>query len=61
MSATLNGLHQIVQAAQTGDYATSLSLHSQVVINTPFTEIGSFISGLKVLLQTAQQLGVTYY
>ncbi|KAI9560156.1 hypothetical protein GHT06_014167 [Daphnia sinensis] len=60
LSPTLLGLHQIVQAVQAFDYATSLSLHSQVVINTPFTEIGSFISGLKVLLQMAQQLGVQY-
>lgn len=50
----------MVQAVQAYDYATSLSLHAQVVINTPFTEIGSFISGLKVLLQMAQQLGVQY-
>lgn len=54
------GLHQIVQEIMLGDYATSLNLHAQVVINTPFTEIGTFISGLKVLLQMSQQLGVSY-
>lgn len=39
----------MVEAAQAGDYATCLSLHAQVLINTPFTKIGSFILGIKLL------------
>merc|ERR1712071_292145 len=48
---TIQGLHQIVQAVQSQDYNTSLALHTQLVSTTNFTEIGSFMPGLKVLLQ----------
>jgi len=55
---TIQGLHQIVQAVQSVDYSTSLALHTQLVSTTNFTEIGSFMPGLKVLLQMSAQLGV---
>ena len=56
---TLNGLHQIVQASQAGDFGQGLAHHTQLVSTTNFTEIGSFMPGIKVLLQLSAQLGVT--
>jgi hypothetical protein len=55
---TLQGLHQIVQMVQIGDYAGSLSLHTQLVSGPDFSQIASFMPGLKVLLQSALQLQV---
>lgn len=55
---TLQGLHQIVQMVQIGDYTGGLSLHTQLVSGSDFSQIASFMPGLKVLLQSALQLQV---
>ena len=52
------GLHQMVQAIQQYDYATGLAYHTQMVSQGNFSEISSFMPGIKVLMQTATQLGV---
>ena len=41
----------MVEATQAGDYATCLSLHAQVLMNKPFTEIASFIFGMNVFFK----------
>ncbi|KAK3915327.1 Protein transport protein Sec31A [Frankliniella fusca] len=55
---TLQSLHQLVQMVQMGDYAGGLNLHTQLVSGPDFSQISSFMPGLKVLLQTALSLGV---
>ncbi|KAJ9593994.1 hypothetical protein L9F63_014589, partial [Diploptera punctata] len=55
---TLQGLHQIVQMVQVGDYTGGLGLHTQLVSGPDFSQIASFMPGLKVLMQSALQLGV---
>lgn len=55
---TLQGLHQISSAIQTGDYPGGLAVHTQLVSGPDFSLIASFMPGIKVLLQVALQLGV---
>ncbi|XP_069705559.1 protein transport protein Sec31A isoform X3 [Periplaneta americana] len=55
---TLQGLHQMVQMVQIGDYTGGLSLHTHLVSGSDFSQIASFMPGLKVLLQSAMQLNV---
>lgn len=55
---TLQSLHQLMQMVQMGDYAGGLNLHTQLVSGPDFSQISSFMPGLKVLLQTALSLGV---
>ncbi|XP_058800032.1 protein transport protein Sec31A isoform X2 [Phymastichus coffea] len=54
---TLQGLHQISNAIQTGDYPGGLAVHTQLVSGPDFSLIASFMPGIKVLLQVALQLG----
>lgn len=55
---TLEGLHQMVQLVQIGDYTRGLELHTKLVSGADFSQIASFMPGLKVLLQSALQLSV---
>lgn len=55
---TLDSLNQLVQLVQIGDYANGLGLHTQMVSGPDFSQIASFMPGIKVLLQTAMQLQV---
>ncbi|XP_066594870.1 protein transport protein Sec31A isoform X2 [Prorops nasuta] len=55
---TLQGLHEISQLIQNGDYTGGLLRHSQLVSGPDFSQIASFMPGIKVLLQCALQLGV---
>ncbi|CAK9812673.1 Protein transport protein Sec31A [Anthophora quadrimaculata] len=55
---TLQGLHQISQMIQTGNYTGGLGLHTQLVSGPDFSQISSFMPGIKVLLQSALQLNV---
>lgn len=48
----------MVQLVQTGDYQNGLGLHTQMVSGPDFSQIASFMPGIKVLLQTAMQLNV---
>eukprot|EP00112_Aurelia_sp_Birch-Aquarium-sp1_P011275 Seg237.6 transcript_id=Seg237.6/GoldUCD/mRNA.D3Y31 product="Protein transport protein Sec31A" protein_id=Seg237.6/GoldUCD/D3Y31 len=54
----LAGLHQISQACQQVNYPGGLQVHTEMVIRGNFSEIGSFMPGLKTLMQIAGQLGV---
>ncbi|KAJ8680760.1 hypothetical protein QAD02_016547 [Eretmocerus hayati] len=55
---TLQGLHQICNLVQSGNYPEALSVHTQLVSGPDFSQIASFMPGIKVLIQTALQLGV---
>lgn len=55
---TLQGLHQISQMIQNGDYTGGLGIHTQLVSGPDFSQIASFMPGIKVLLQSALQLSV---
>ncbi|XP_054267907.1 protein transport protein Sec31A-like [Macrosteles quadrilineatus] len=57
-STTVGSLHQLVQMVQNGDYTGALHLHTQLVSGPDFSQISSFMPGLKVLIQSALQLGV---
>ncbi|XP_015176477.1 PREDICTED: protein transport protein Sec31A isoform X2 [Polistes dominula] len=55
---TIQGLHQISEMVQSGNYSSGLSLHTQLVSGPDFSQISSFMPGIKVLLQSALQLGI---
>lgn len=55
---TLGSLNQMVQIVQSGDYTNALHLHTQLVSGPDFSQISAFMPGLKVLIQSALQLGV---
>ncbi|XP_076755413.1 COPII coat complex component secretory 31 isoform X1 [Xylocopa sonorina] len=55
---TLQGLHQISQMIQNGNYTGGLDLHTQLVSGPDFSQISSFMPGIKVLLLSALQLNV---
>ncbi|XP_055534131.1 protein transport protein Sec31A isoform X2 [Wyeomyia smithii] len=55
---TLASLTQLVQLIQAGDYANGIGLHTQMVSGPDFSQIASFMPGIKVLLQSAMQLQV---
>ncbi|XP_038060867.1 protein transport protein Sec31A-like isoform X2 [Patiria miniata] len=54
----LAGLHEIATGISGYDYQTGLSVHKRLVSSVYFSEISSFMPGLKVLLQVSQQLRV---
>ncbi|XP_058457782.1 protein transport protein Sec31A isoform X2 [Malaya genurostris] len=56
--STLASLTQLVQLIQAGDYANGIGLHTQMVSGLDFSQIASFMPGIKVLLQSAMQLQV---
>ncbi|XP_012535073.2 protein transport protein Sec31A isoform X2 [Monomorium pharaonis] len=55
---TLQMLHQISQMIQNGNYTGGLDLHTQLVSGPDFSQIASFMPGIKVLLLSALQLSV---
>ncbi|XP_076291003.1 COPII coat complex component secretory 31 [Lasioglossum baleicum] len=55
---TLQALHQISQMIQNGNYTGGLDMHTQLVSGTDFSQISSFMPGIKVLLLSALQLNV---
>ncbi|UYV63213.1 SEC31A [Cordylochernes scorpioides] len=56
----LEGLHQIVHSIQNSDFLQALNLHNQLVSGAHFSDISSFMPGIKVLLQTATILRLKY-
>ncbi|KAL0275659.1 UNVERIFIED_CONTAM: hypothetical protein PYX00_003452 [Menopon gallinae] len=54
-SNTLQGLHLMAQHIQSGNYTNGLMLHTQLVSGPDFSQIASFMPGLKVLLKSALQ------
>ncbi|EZA50823.1 Protein transport protein Sec31A [Ooceraea biroi] len=55
---TLQTLHQISQMIQDGNYTAGLDLHTQLVSGPDFSQIASFMPGIKVLLLSALQMSV---
>nr|XP_033322132.1 protein transport protein Sec31A [Megalopta genalis]XP_033322133.1 protein transport protein Sec31A [Megalopta genalis]XP_033322134.1 protein transport protein Sec31A [Megalopta genalis] len=55
---TLQALHQISQMIQNGNYTGGLDFHTQLVSGPDFSQISSFMPGIKVLLLSALQLNV---
>lgn len=47
-----------ISACQQVNYPGGLQVHTEMVIRGNFSEIGSFMPGLKTLMQIAGQLGV---
>jgi protein transport protein SEC31 len=50
----------MIQYIQMNDYQSSLAYHSNLVAVSNFSEISGFMPGIKVLLQSCQQLNVNY-
>ncbi|XP_073991909.1 COPII coat complex component secretory 31 isoform X2 [Rhodnius prolixus] len=57
-TATMKGLEQLVQYVNSSDYNSGLALISHMVTGSDFAQIATFMTGLKILLQTAQQLRI---
>jgi hypothetical protein len=56
--ATLKRFHDLVDAVKAHDYVTALGIHTQLVTAGNFAEISTFLPSIKVLIQSANQLGV---
>lgn len=54
----LEGLHEISQACQGRDYPRGLMAHTRLISSGSFSEISTFMPGLKSLMQIATQLRV---
>ncbi|XP_078359969.1 protein transport protein Sec31A-like isoform X1 [Oculina patagonica] len=54
----LEGLHEIAQACQGSDYPRGLMAHTRLISSGSFSEISTFMPGLKSLMQIATQLRV---
>jgi protein transport protein SEC31 len=55
---TISSLHGLVEAVRTGEYPNAMSFHTQIVTTGAFSEISSFMPGIKILIQVAMQLGI---
>lgn len=56
----MKGLEQLVQYVNSSDYNSGLALISHMVTGSDFAQIATFMTGLKILLQTAQQLRINW-
>uniref|UniRef100_A0A0A9XWG9 Protein transport protein Sec31A n=1 Tax=Lygus hesperus TaxID=30085 RepID=A0A0A9XWG9_LYGHE len=56
--SALSGLEQIVQCVRSSDFHSALSVITQMVSGSDFSQVSPFMTGVKILLQTAQQLRV---
>ncbi|KAF6719316.1 Protein transport protein Sec31A [Oryzias melastigma] len=54
----LNGLHEISRCVSSQNYQRALEVHTQVVSSSNFSEISAFMPILKVVITTANKLGV---
>lgn len=54
----LNGLHQMSTACQSSDYLVGIQIHTQMITTGNFSEISSFMPGLKTLMQISGTLKV---
>ncbi|XP_078577873.1 protein transport protein Sec31A-like isoform X15 [Branchiostoma floridae x Branchiostoma japonicum] len=54
----LTSLHQLSQACSQHNYQAGLNIHTQMIQASNFSQISSFMTGLKVLMQVATQQGV---
>ncbi|XP_037918625.1 protein transport protein Sec31A isoform X1 [Hermetia illucens] len=55
---TLSALNQIVQYVQIGDYHNAMGILTVIVSGPDFSQTASFMPGIKVLLQSANELKV---
>lgn len=55
---TLTSLHQMCQMLQNGDYPSTQRLQMELAESADFAQVASFMPGIKVLVQCAQQLQV---
>ncbi|BES91877.1 WD domain, G-beta repeat [Nesidiocoris tenuis] len=56
--SALAGLEQLVQCVQSSDFHSGLGVITQMVSGSDFSSVSPFMTGVKILLQTAQQLRV---
>ncbi|XP_065370219.1 protein transport protein Sec31A [Calliphora vicina] len=56
--ATIDALNQIIQCIQIGDYGNALQVHTQIAFGSDFSQCAGFMPGLKVLIQSANELQV---
>jgi len=54
----LNGLHQMIEACKSLDYKSGIQVHTRMISTGNFSEISSFMPGLKTLMQVSNQLKV---
>lgn len=54
----LEGLHNIAQACQQTDYGLGYQAYTSLISSGSFSEISSFMPGIKTLMQIATQLRV---
>lgn len=54
----MQSLNQIVQFIQIGDYGNALQTHTQIAFGSDFSQCAGFMPGLKVLIQSANDLQV---
>lgn len=54
----LASLHRMSEACQQSDYTTGIQLHTQLISTGNFSEISSFMPGLKTLMQISHQLKI---
>jgi len=54
----LGGLHQMVQVCQQNDYMSGIQIHTHMISTGNFSEISSFMPGLKTMMQIANQLKI---
>ncbi|XP_028397312.1 protein transport protein Sec31A-like [Dendronephthya gigantea] len=54
----LDGLHKIAQACQAADYANGYQAYTNLISSGSFSEISTFMPGIKTLMQVATQLRV---
>ena len=52
----IQGLNSIIQYIQAHDYQSSILIHTHIVGTSNFSEISGFMPGIKVLIQSCQQL-----
>lgn len=57
-SHILENLHEIAQACQASDYPRGLMAHTRLISSGSFSEISTFMPGLKAMMQIATQLRV---
>lgn len=56
--STIEGLDDLAKCVGSSDYASGLNVITRLVSGSDFSNVASFMTGLKILLQTAQQLRV---
>ena len=55
---TVGSLQGLVDAVRNGEYPNAMSFHTLIVTTGAFSEISSFMPGIKILIQVAMQLGI---